>query len=142
MRAVVIDHAEATRLRFVERPLPEPAPHEALIAVRAISLNPGELVGHAAAADGLIPGWETSGIVIRAAADGSGLVAGEHVAAFGESGGRAEMRAVPTAQLGIVPADLDFVSGPPGHSWAEALSGGPFLRLTSGRDPVESRFNV
>ena len=72
MRAVVAtpDGASRTELREVEEP--RPAPSETLIAVRAFSVNRGELRLIASRGEGWRPGQDVAGYVVSAAADGSG----------------------------------------------------------------------
>ncbi|MGW4801046.1 alcohol dehydrogenase catalytic domain-containing protein, partial [Nonomuraea sp. NPDC004297] len=109
MRALLIDHSTASGLRLGESADPVPRPHEALVRVRATSLNFGE-VKHAIAdaGDGAVLGWDAAGVVERAAADGSGPAAGTPVITLGLDGAWAELRAVDTATLGVVPAGADL----------------------------------
>ncbi|WP_225728027.1 MULTISPECIES: zinc-binding dehydrogenase [unclassified Nocardia] len=109
MRALLVDHSAPTGLRLGTAPDPEPGPHQALIRVTATSLNSGEL-RHAAvdSPDGTVLGWDTAGVVERAAADGSGPAVGTPVVALGPGGGWAELRAVDTDWIGIVPAGADM----------------------------------
>src|ERR1044072_1511716 len=80
MRALLVDHSAASGLRLGETAAPELAPHQALIRVTAASLNFGE-VTHALsqAPDGTVLGWDATGVVEHAAADGSGPAAGTSV---------------------------------------------------------------
>jgi NADPH:quinone reductase len=89
-------------------PVPEPAPDEALIAVRAFGVNRGELRLLAARED-WIPGQDIAGVVERAAADGSGPPEGTRVAALPDWHGWAEYVAVPVRRIAPLPDGVDFV---------------------------------
>lgn len=116
MRAFIVDREGPDVLRLAEVGEPVPAPHEALVKISAASLNYGEIAhAHGAQDNGLPPvphgtvlGADAAGIVERAADDGSGPAAGTPVVTFGASGGWAQLRAVPTSMLGVVPAGSDL----------------------------------
>ncbi|WBB58084.1 zinc-binding dehydrogenase [Streptomyces sp. WMMC500] len=109
MRALVVDHGAETHLSLVEVADPVPAPGEALVRIEAVSLNFGEVKGAAdpKTPDGAVIGWDAAGVVVRAAADGSGPAEGARVVTLGEAGW-AELRAVPAHLLGVVPVDADL----------------------------------
>lgn len=86
MRALVATANASTPVELRDVAEPEPGRNEALVEVRAISLNRGEVRGLATAVDGARPGWDLAGVVVRAAIDGSGPVAGERVVGLLRSG--------------------------------------------------------
>ncbi|TDU87917.1 NADPH:quinone reductase-like Zn-dependent oxidoreductase [Kribbella voronezhensis] len=87
---------------------PSPAPNQALVAVRAFSLNRGELALLAARTEGWRPGQDVAGVVVEAAADGSGPTPGTRVVALVEDSGWAELAAVPTARLAELPDEVEI----------------------------------
>lgn len=112
MRGLVTEPSAPMGLALTELPDPEPADNQAVVAVRAFSLNRGE-VGHI---PGLAPqtlmGWDAAGVVVRAAADGSGPAAGERV--FGSIRARgtwAELAAIPTRSLAVLPEAVSVAAG-------------------------------
>lgn len=108
MRALVATANGAAPVELREVPEPETQRNEALVEVKAISLNRGEVRGLASATAGARPGWDLAGVVARAAADGSGPPAGERVVGLLRSGAWAERAAVLTAQLGALPEGVSF----------------------------------
>ena len=102
-RAVVVDPQAAGRL--VIRPVAEPVPDrgEAVVRVRAISLNRGEVRRSGLAPAGWRPGWDLAGEIARAAADGSGPRVGTRVVGLLPEGAWAERVAVPTHALAELP---------------------------------------
>ncbi|MBG0564882.1 zinc-binding dehydrogenase [Actinoplanes aureus] len=92
-------------LTLASVPDPVPGPGQALIKVAATALNFGEIAYRSPRPrPGHIPGWDAAGIVVQPAADGSGPAAGTRVVTFGW----AELRAVDTGELAIVPDHVDL----------------------------------
>jgi NADPH:quinone reductase-like Zn-dependent oxidoreductase len=93
---------------LTEVPDPQPLPSEALVRVRAISLNRGEVKRLATAQPGAVHGWDLAGVVERAAADGSGPREGERVVGILDTGAWAQLAAVPTERLAVLPDEVSF----------------------------------
>ncbi|TDO66493.1 NADPH:quinone reductase-like Zn-dependent oxidoreductase [Kribbella sp. VKM Ac-2571] len=87
---------------------PDPAPDQALIAVRSFSVNRGELDLLAARTEDWRPGQDIAGVVVEPAEDGSGPAAGARVVALAEDSGWAELAAVSTARLAELPDSVDI----------------------------------
>ncbi len=72
MQALIHDPSAPAALRRTELPDPVPAPGEALIAVAAASFNFLDVASADTVPPGAVPGVDASGVVVAAAADGSG----------------------------------------------------------------------
>ncbi|MCX5380351.1 zinc-binding dehydrogenase [Streptomyces sp. NBC_00091] len=78
-----------------------------MLDVRHISLNRGEVAFAGSLPAGTVHGYDAAGVVVRAAADGTGPCAGARVAAFG-AGAWAQRMAVDTTAVAEVPAHVDL----------------------------------
>lgn len=107
MRALVVDPDASGSLRLGTAPEPHPAPRQLVIAVRHISLNRGEVAFAGRLPAGTVHGYDAAGVVVRAAADGTGPAVGAEVAAFG-AGAWAERMVVDTTAVAEVPAGVDL----------------------------------
>ncbi|MFI0479374.1 alcohol dehydrogenase catalytic domain-containing protein [Actinomadura sp. 9N215] len=92
---------------FSEAPEPTPRPGQAVVRVRAFSINRGELALLKARPAGWRPGQDVAGVVVQPAADGTGPAAGTPVD-VAEQGGWAERVAVDGEQLAPLPDRVDF----------------------------------
>ncbi|MFC0041898.1 zinc-binding dehydrogenase [Actinomadura rayongensis] len=106
MRAVITDPAAPGGMRMGTVPEPEPAPDEAVVAVRHAGVNHGDLRVEARP-PGTVLGADAAGIVVRPAADGTGPAAGTRVMALAP-GAWAERVAVPAGALTEVAAGVDL----------------------------------
>lgn len=135
MRALIVDRSAPGQLRLAEAPEPVPAPNQALVRVRAISLNPAEFrYVLPQAPDGAVIGWDAAGVVERAAADGSGPAEGTSVITLGLSGAWGELQAVDTTLIGTVPEGAD-----PGVMSTLPVSAGTALRALRRLGPLLGR---
>lgn len=109
VRAVVVDSDSPGRLAIKPSPMRAPLPSQAVVRIKAISLNLGEVRRALTMAEsGWRPGWDLAGVIEQAAADRSGPPAGARVVGFLPAGAWAEMAAVPTNALAQLPDNVSF----------------------------------
>jgi NADPH:quinone reductase-like Zn-dependent oxidoreductase len=107
MRALV-SHPDRPYLELAEVIEPEPRSDHAVVSVKAISLNRGEVRRLERMAAGTIAGWDLAGTVSWPATDGSGPKAGARVVGLKDIGAWAEQVAVPTEALAELPDGISF----------------------------------
>src|SRR5207237_8031385 len=108
MLAIVNTPAGPEPVAIREVAEPELRPDEALVAVHAFSLNRGELRLFQVRPEGWRPGQDIAGVVLRAAADGSGPKAGARVVALCDWEGWAERAAVPSHRIALIADNVTF----------------------------------
>lgn len=108
MRALVATGRGGAELRAVDDPVP--APDQAVVSVRAVSLNRGEVRGLRSADEGWRTGWDVAGVIEAPAADGSGPAEGTRVVGLSTGSGWAERAAVPTRLMTSMPDGLAFAA--------------------------------
>jgi NADPH:quinone reductase len=97
---------QAPHVELTEVADPQPKPGEALVAVRAVSLNRGEIKRLPTHPPGTVTGWDVAGVVERQAEDGSGPPPGARVVGLVQLGAWAQRVAVPTRTLATLPDDV------------------------------------
>jgi NADPH:quinone reductase-like Zn-dependent oxidoreductase len=119
---------------FDQVPEPKPVPDEVLVRVEAFSLNRGETFLLDRPRPGWRPGKDVAGLVVQAAADGTGPRVGQRVVAHPPASGWAEYVAVPTNRLAVLPEQVSA-----SVAAALPLAGLTALRLLRTAGPVEGR---
>ncbi len=109
MRGFVTDPSSPGGLRLADDlPEREPAASECVIEVRALSVNRGELFSVQRNPDRWRPGQDVAGVVLRAAADGSGPRAGARVVGIAPRAGWAERVPVESLHAATLPDSVTF----------------------------------
>ena len=134
MKALVPTGQSRALVALADTDVPEPQPGEALVKVEAFSVNRGEIFQLEDPRPGTRPGKDIAGLVVQAAADGTGPAAGQRVAGHPEAGGWAEYAAVPTTALAPLPDSVPAV-----QAAALPLAGLTALRLLRSAGSVAGR---
>lgn len=110
MRAIVVDPDAEGGLRIGEVAEPTLAADQVLVEARHLALNYGDLNGARSRPAGFVPGWDASGVVVRAAASGGPPEGARVVTTMGSQAGWAERRAVDLDEVALVPDDVDLAA--------------------------------
>ena len=108
IRAILVNPDVTGKLALGEVEAPTPRPNEALVRVHAISLNRGECNRAQNSPAGLLLGWDIAGTVEQTAADGTGPKEGDRVVGVLQTGAWAELIAVPSTNLAVLPDSVSF----------------------------------
>ncbi|MBY9078741.1 zinc-binding dehydrogenase [Paenibacillus sp. HN-1] len=108
IHAIVIDPLAPSHLAFKEVDSPQAQPWEALVQVKAISLNRGEVKDAQEQEVSSRPGWDFAGIVIEPAKSGAGPLKGARVVGLLPMGAWSEQVAAPVSMLAQIPDKLTF----------------------------------
>jgi NADPH:quinone reductase len=119
---------------FADVDEPRPGAHEALVRVDAFSINRGETFQLETERPGWRPGKDVAGLVVQAAAEGTGPAAGTRVVGHPPAAGWAEYAAVSTDALAELPDAVASV-----QAAALPLAGLTALRLLRTAGAVTGR---
>src|SRR2546430_3468950 len=131
MLALINSPNAAAPVELREVPEPQPAQNEAVVEVRAFSLNRGELRLLQMRPEGWRPGQDISGVVVQPAANGSGPEAGARVVALTDNAGWAQRAAVPAHRMATLPDHVLLEEAP-----ALPVAGLTALRTVRPRGPL------
>ncbi|MEE1947864.1 zinc-binding alcohol dehydrogenase family protein [Pseudomonas alcaligenes] len=114
-QSLPIDHPEA--LLDIELPTPQPGPHDLLVRVRAISVNPVDTKIRRnvspAPGEAKVLGWDVAGEVVEVGSDVRQFRPGDKVfyaGAIDRAGANSELHVVDERIVGRMPGSLDFAA--------------------------------
>src|SRR5262249_29800972 len=99
MRTVVNTPGGATPTAFADVAEPRPADDEAFVAVRAFSVNRGELALLKGRPEGWRPGQDVAGVVLTQAESGAGPAAGDRVVGVVDGAGWSQFVGISTKRV-------------------------------------------
>ncbi|GHI09834.1 alcohol dehydrogenase [Streptomyces cellostaticus] len=134
MRALIVDPGAPGGLRLGQAPDPVPGPGQVVVEVRHTSLNAAELYFARSAEPGAVLGFDAAGVVVAAAADGSGPAVGSRVVGFAEGGGFGALRAMDVIDVAGVPGGVDL-----GEAATLPVAAGTALRALEQAGPLLGR---
>ncbi|MDH6125033.1 zinc-binding dehydrogenase [Kitasatospora sp. GP82] len=134
MKAFVATGGPDHSVRRTDVAQPELRPDEVLVKVDAYSVNRGETFQLERPRAAWRPGKDVAGLVVQAAADGSGPPVGRRVVAHPPSAGWAEYAAVPSGQLACLSEEVATI-----EAAALPLAGLTALRLLRAAGSVAGR---
>jgi len=108
MRAVIVDPSRTVGVVHGDVVDPVADSHQALVRIRAFSVVSRNLRHARSLPPGSVPGFDAAGVVVRPAEDGSGPPAGAEVVTVQTGGAWAELRAISTDELAIVPSGVEL----------------------------------
>ncbi|SFL37831.1 NADPH:quinone reductase [Gracilibacillus orientalis] len=108
IRAVVTDKFASGHLTIQKVVAPQAKLWEAIVEVRAFSLNRGEITNAKTQEEQIRPGWDFTGIVIEQARNGEGPRKGSRVVGLLPSGAWAEKVAVPVSFIAEIPDTVSY----------------------------------
>ncbi len=110
MRAALIDPTAPGHLAVTDVADPVLSPNQALVRVKAVSLNLGEVRRARREAAGTHLGWDLAGFIAQAAADGTGPAEGSRVVGIVPAGSWADHAAVETRMMAVLPDRVSFAA--------------------------------
>ncbi|MDF2938867.1 MAG: alcohol dehydrogenase [Paenibacillaceae bacterium] len=108
IRAVTAFPNKKERFAIHEVEAPKAQLWEAIVEVKAFSLNRGDITSAMDRQESSRPGWDFAGIVLEGAASGAGPQKGTRVAGLLPMGAWAEQIAVPAVTLAEIPEEVSF----------------------------------
>lgn len=108
IRAIAVDPLAPSHFAFMEVDAPQAQPWEALVQVKAVSLNRGEVKDAKDQEASSRPGWDFAGIVIEPAKNGAGPDKGARVVGLLPMGAWSEQVAAPVSMLAEIPNEVTF----------------------------------